>query len=77
MYIKISIGDKDVAVFGAQRQEILGKKRADYTYYCYRYEPTIAGLEGFKKGRKFKIIKHKYSDKAEVLAEKVLKAFNK
>jgi len=73
LYIKLQVGDELIAVFGIQRQEALKDKNIEYTYKANKYK-KFAG--GFTKSDEEKIIKHRYSDKAEVLAEKVLQAFN-
>lgn len=78
MYIKLLIGDDTVAVFGVQRQEDLGETNAEYTYKAIQYKKI--GKDSFKSSsnsNKIRIIKHRYSDRAEILAEKVLKEFNK
>lgn len=74
MYIKLVIGDEDVANFGVSRLENLTKKRKIYTYHATKYILLKNGI--WQHSHNIKEIKHRYSDKAEILAEKVLHAFN-
>jgi len=74
LYVEIKVGDKVVDVYAAQRQEVLKSKDTEHAYGCVRYKEVPTG---FEKTENITIVHHKYSDGAAVLAEKVLKAFNK
>lgn len=77
MYIELKVGEELIGAFGVQRQEDLSDKDKSYPYVANRYIPTASGV--FRKAEKpenIRIINHVYSDGAEALAYKVLKAFH-
>ena len=73
LYIRIYVNDDPVAIYGVTRQEPLEDEEKEYTYHASKYTELD---NGFCRSKDYKVIKHKYSNKAEVLAEKVLNAFN-
>lgn len=75
MYIKLEIGDNLIACYGVQRQEKLSDTEKVYHYLACRYKQTGPFGEFEKTNEEMRVIEHKYSDGAEVLAAKVLKAY--
>ena len=74
MYIKISINGEGVAVFAAKRKEPLDDEDKEYTYEINKYDCLDVGFA--RSETNIKALSHKYSDGAEILAEKILHAFN-
>lgn len=75
MYIKLEVGDNLIACYGVQRQEKLSDTEKVYHYVACRYETADQFGINFKKTDDIRLVDHKYSDGAEVLAAKVLKAY--
>ena len=46
MYIELKVGNKIIAAYGVQRQEILKGKEEAYTYLAKPYYPTTDGHDG-------------------------------
>lgn len=78
LHIELRIGDHLVGAYGVQRQEPIEDHHAidrGYTYLASKYV-EIEGSGDFRKSDNIKLIRHRYCDGADLLAEKVLHAFN-